>query len=584
MSSPASRSKVQQLISWIEDRTGLPSLLDSFMNAPLPGGASVWRALGNTALLLVGLEFLTGVLMAFYYSPSAAAAWASTAFIEDQLWFGSLIRGVHSFGSVALIVVAGLHLLQVALFGAYKKPRETNWIVGLLALLVLLGFALSGYGLPWDQSGYWAKLVETSIVSTTPVVGPMLDTIVKGGSQYGHYTVVHFYAVHVFVLPAVLSLLVTLYIYLGRRHKTPPPWWMNEATVLARTEPYFPGQALRDLSMFAISLGIVVAFVVLKKGAPLEPPADPTSNYVARPEWYAIPLYQLRMYMEGPLEIVATMIIPSIIGAVVFALPFLDRSISRSPAKRPMVMFGITSGLVVTAVLSTIFVRKDANDEPFQKQRLKVAAESIHVRELAKRGVLPSGGIDVYKNDPQYEVLSLYKEKCGNCHGLNGQGGDEGPEFFDYNSRAWIAGFLKDPQGRLYMGPAKKAKGMKPVEGTPEELAALTEMVYAETGAPDVKKELVKKAKDGDLFAEKDCDSCHYIDEGDKALGNTGPNLFQRGTVDYVARLIDAPDHELMYGEKAKMPGFKGKLTPEQVHQLAVVLVGLKRPTAAAAP
>ncbi|MDX2019533.1 MAG: cytochrome b N-terminal domain-containing protein [Deltaproteobacteria bacterium] len=580
---PPRPSKIDQFKAWLEDRTGLGGALASLMNQPVPGGASLWRALGMVAALLVGLEFVTGVLLAFYYAPSAATAWASTAFIEDQLWFGSLIRGVHSFGSIALIVVSGLHLVQVVLFGAYKRPREANWIAGLLLLLVLLGFALSGYGLPWDQAGYWAKFVETSILSTTPVVGPMLEAIVQGGSRYGHYTVIHFYAVHVFILPAALALLLTLHIYWARRHKLTPPWWMDPATVSRRTEPYFPGQALRDLSLFAFALAVVVVFVVVKKGAGLEPPADPASNYMARPEWYAIPLYQLRMYFEGPLEIVATMIIPGIVGALVFALPFLDRSHSLSPWKRPLATGGLVAALVITAVLTTLSVRKDRADVAFQKHRAEVALEGLRARDLAKRGVLPTGGIDVFKNDPQFEVLSLYKEKCGNCHGLTGQGGDEGPDFADYNSRSWIVSFLKDPQGPLFMGPAKKKKGMKPVEGTDEELAALAEVVYAQTGAKDVKPELLKKAKDSDLFSEKDCDSCHYIDEGDKDLGNAGPSLFQRGTIDYVVRVIEAPDHETLYGEKAKMPGFKGKLTPEQIRLLAEFIVGMKKPSATAA-
>lgn len=580
-------SRLEQAKAWIDDRTGLITAFHRAMNEPIPGGASLWRTLGMATAFFVGVEFLTGLLLAFYYAPSAASAWASTAFIQDELTMGWFVRGVHSFGSIALIVLAGLHLLQVVLFGAYKRPREVNWLVGLALMLLLLGFALSGYGLPWDQAGYWAKLVETSILSTTPVVGPLLERLVQGGSQYGNYTVLHFYAAHVFVLPALLMGLMGLHVYLARRHRPTPAFWMDPHTIVARTEPYFPGQALRDLLLFAAALAVVIGFVVVKGGAALEPPADAASNYMARPEWYALPLYQLRMYFEGPLEIVATMVIPGIVGALVFGLPFLDRSPHLSPAKRPVVMGAVMFGLFATSVLTTLSLRKDAADESFQRHRAEVEAEGLRARRLAARGVLPSGGIDVFKNDPQYAVLTLYKEKCGSCHGLTGQGGDEGPDFADYNSRAWINAFLKDPQGPLFMGPAKKGdKGMKPVEGTEEELALLTELVYAETGAPDVKADVVAKAKEAELFSEKDCDSCHYIEEDDKELGNSGPNLFQRGTVEYVARLIEAPDHELMYGEKSDMPGFAGKLSAEQIRDLAAFIVGLRKTSGvpAAAP
>ncbi len=580
MIPPAGPSRRQLVINWLEDRTGIPSALLSLLNQPVPGGASLWHALGAAAALLVGVEFLTGVLLAFYYAPSASTAWASTAFIQDELTLGWFIRGVHSFGSVALIAISGLHMLAMVIIGAYKKPRELNWIVGLVLVPILLLFAMSGYGLPWDQSGYWAKLVETSIIGTTPVIGPLVERVAQGGSQYGNYTVVHFYAIHVFVLPAILGALLLLHIVWALRHKATPHWSLEPPVIASRTEPYFPGQAFRDLSLFGVSLLFVVIFVVARGGAELEAPADGASNYMARPEWYAIPLYQLRHYFDGPLEIIATMVIPGLVGAVAFSLPFLDRSPHLNPARRPIVMLGLVGGLVATAGLSVLSLQKDAADPSFQKHRAEVKAEGLRARQLARLGVLPAGGIDVFKNDPQFEVISLYKEKCGSCHGTTGQGGDEGPDFSDYNSRDWILGFLKDPQGHLFMGPAKKKpeKAMKPVMGSDEELALLTELVYAQTGASDVKQDLVKKAEELELFSEKDCDSCHYIAEEDKDLGNAGPNLFHRGMVDYVVRLIEAPDHETMYGEKAKMPGFAGKLTPEQIRSLAEYVVALRKP------
>ena len=100
------------------------------------------------------------------------------------------------------MVVTALHLLQVLVWGAYRAPRELNWIVGLLLMLVVVAFAMTGFGLPWDQKGYWAKLVETSIAGTVPLVGRLIERVVQGGGAYGNYTVTHLYTVHVFVLPA----------------------------------------------------------------------------------------------------------------------------------------------------------------------------------------------------------------------------------------------------------------------------------------------------------------------------------------------------------------------------------------------
>ncbi len=137
----------------------------------MPGGASFWHALGAAAAGLFVVEAITGVFLALFYAPSAQTAWASVAYLQDQLPFGWFVRGLHSFGSSALIVVAGLHFLQVLLFGAYRRPRELNWLVGLALFALTAVFALSGYLLPWDQKGYWAKLVEATVIGSAPVVG-----------------------------------------------------------------------------------------------------------------------------------------------------------------------------------------------------------------------------------------------------------------------------------------------------------------------------------------------------------------------------------------------------------------------------
>ena len=154
--------------AWLEDRLGLAELEKALLGGSIPGGASIWHGLGSVAAMLVVLETVTGLFLAAFYAPSVGSAWASVAYIQDQLWLGWLVRGLHSFGSSALIVVAGAHLLQVLVFGAYRRPREMNWIVGLALFALCVLFALSGYLLPWDQKGYWAKLVEATITGARP--------------------------------------------------------------------------------------------------------------------------------------------------------------------------------------------------------------------------------------------------------------------------------------------------------------------------------------------------------------------------------------------------------------------------------
>ena len=196
------------------------------------------------------------------------------------------------------------------------------------------------------------------------------------------------------------------------------------------------------------------------------------------------------------------------------------------------------------------------------------------------QGVPPEGGSAVFKNDGFYRAREIWADKCNGCHSLTGKGGENGPDLHDYNSRHWILTFLQNPDGPLHMGPAKLDRGMKPVKGTPEELAALTELVYAETGASDVNTALVEKAKK-ELYSEKDCDSCHDLDG---TTENTGPNLKDRGTLKWVARVIADSGHPLLFGKKDKMPTFSDKLTPEEIDLMARFVVSLKKtgPTAQA--
>jgi ubiquinol-cytochrome c reductase cytochrome b subunit len=563
------------LRAWLDDRLGLSELQRAFLGGTMPGGASLARTLGSAAAFLVVLEAVTGVFLAAFYAPAANTAWASVAYIQDQMPFGWFVRGLHSFGSTALIVVAALHLLQVLLFGAYRRPRELNWIIGLALLGLCLLFALSGYLLPWDQKGYWAKLVEATITGSAPLVGPALQELIQGGREFGNLTLTHAYAAHALVLPGALFVLLALHVWLYRRHGPVPKWTLTAETATSRAAPFWPDQAARNAAVGTLAIAVVAIFVVAHHGAALESPADPTSSYLARPEWYALPLYQLRMFFEGPLEIVATMIIPGIVTALLVALPFLDRSPNPSPAARPRVMAAAAFGVAALAALSAIALAKDARDPAFAKGRAEEEARAASARQLARQGVPPEDGRSVYRNDPMFHARELWDERCGGCHALTGTGGDKGPDLKDYNSRGWIRGFLQNPDGPLFMGPAKLDKGMRPVEGTPEELEALAEYVYAETGAADVDPGRAGRGRD--LLTKKDCDTCHDFDGTGE---NDAPNLKNRGRLTWVAAVIADAGHGVLYGDKNKMPKFSGKLTPAEIEDLARFVVGLAAPKA----
>jgi ubiquinol-cytochrome c reductase cytochrome b subunit len=557
--------------SWLEERLGLAELEQAILGGQMPGGASLWHALGSVAAGLFVLEAVTGVFLSLYYAPSVQTAWASVAYIQDQLPLGWFVRGLHSFGSSALIVVMGLHLLQVLLFGAYRKPRELNWIIGLALFGVSALFALSGYLLPWDQKGYWAKLVEATITGSAPVVGGAAQQLVQGGSAFGNLTVTHAFAAHALALPAAFVALVVLHVYLYRKHGPTPKWSLSAQEIAARSVPAWPYQSVRNAGAGLFVLLLVVCQVAARHGAALESPADPTSSYLARPEWYALPLFQLRMYFEGPLEIVATMVIPGLCTALLIALPFLDRGPSNRPMDRKPVMAAVGVSLVALGVLSAIALAKDARDPVYAKARAAEEARAREARRLARKGIPAEGGLAVFRNDPLNHARAIWDERCSGCHALDGTGGDKGPDFKGFDSRAWLRGFLENPEGPLYMGTAKITKGMLAVQGTPEELDALAEMVYAETGAADA--DPVRVARGRSLVAQKDCDSCHELDgEGE----NAGPNLKGRGTLAWTEAVIADAGQGRLYGEKNKMPKFAGKLTPAEIEDLARFVIAQK--------
>ena len=210
--APARRPRRGTVRGWLEDRLGLDELGKLLGGFAVPGGASWWHTFGSVAAGLFVLEAITGVLLATVYAPSVTGAWASVAYIQDQLALGWFVRGLHSFGSSALIVVTGAHMLQVLLFGAYRRPRELNWMVGLALFGLVALFALSGSLLPWDQKGYWAKLVEATIAGSAPAVGDTAQRLIQGGAAFGNLTLTRAYAFHAMALPALLTGLLVLHV------------------------------------------------------------------------------------------------------------------------------------------------------------------------------------------------------------------------------------------------------------------------------------------------------------------------------------------------------------------------------------
>jgi menaquinol-cytochrome c reductase cytochrome b subunit len=171
------------------------------------------------------VQLVTGVILAMYYKPDPESAYSSIQTITNDLTLGWLVRGMHRWGASVFIILLFLHMGRVFLFGAYKYPRELNWLVGVILLTLALAEGLTGYLLPWDQTAYWATVVAININANAPIVGPFLGDFLRGGAEIGGDTLARFYSLHMLVIPGGLIGLITLHLYLViRLGVTEPPW------------------------------------------------------------------------------------------------------------------------------------------------------------------------------------------------------------------------------------------------------------------------------------------------------------------------------------------------------------------------
>lgn len=558
---------------WVNDRTGIDNLLGTVLHESIPGGSRWSYVFGSILLFLFSLQAVTGIIMSTYYSASTTDAWGSVYFIQEQVTFGWFVRGLHSVGSSAMVVLCGVHILQVFIFGAYKKPRELNWITGLVMLFVVLGFGLTGYLLPWDQKGYWATRVATSIMGTSPVIGEYLQTLIQGGKDYGNLTLTRFSTIHMMVLPITLGLFAVIHVYLFRQHGVTPSCRIGKEELKGRTESFWPAQVFKDAAAVLIVFVIIVAVTFVMHGAELQSPADPSSNYLARPEWYFRFLFELLKYFEGELEIVGTIVIPTIGAGFLFSIPFLDRCDSRLLTKRRPFVVALFAGLCIICTLTAMSYVFDHGDPQMALQRERSAKEAHKVKALAAMGIPPEGGLAVLLNDPMFAGEKLFVEKCSVCHKIDGRGEDKAPDLTNYNSREWMFAFLKDPDAPEYYGNTGISI-MQPVDLPDAGIRDIAEFLLAQTGKYNsIDDEAVARGKHLVVDDEdQQCLYCHMFNGKGQRLA---PDLTGYGTDKWLEDFIYDPGSPRFYGKQNKMPAFKDKLSGKQIKNVVTYLQSL---------
>jgi len=210
---------------WVDERTSLSGGLRWMMFRKVPKGTNWFYTLGSASMFAFLNQAVTGVFLAMYYDPSVTHAYESTRFITNEAFLGEFVRGMHKWGSSVMVILVFLHMARTFFFGAYKYPRELNWVIGVVLLILTMVMSFTGYLLPFDQRSYWATIVGVNINGTGPLVGPYLSDFLRAGPDFGATTLSRFYAIHMLLIPGALAGLIGAHLYLvAKLGTTAPPW------------------------------------------------------------------------------------------------------------------------------------------------------------------------------------------------------------------------------------------------------------------------------------------------------------------------------------------------------------------------
>src|SRR3954453_9306454 len=349
------RRRWNGVTDWLEHRTGIQTTVRNFLYEDIPASSGWHQVFGSIAVFLFLTQAFTGALLAFNYAPTPGDAYNSLRYILTELSVGRIIRGLHHWGASMMIVVVVLHMVQVFLYGAYKKPREATWMIGVVLMPLTFAYGLTGYLLPWDNRAYWGTVVTTQIAGKAPVLGPYLERLLGGEGAVGVVTFARFYGLHVLLLPPATVLLMVLHVFLVRKHGVAP----LPGDELQPKKKFYPQQVFKDTAAIFVAFAILFIMAVAVR-VPLEQLADPTdTSYIPRPEWYFLFLFQTLKQFNGPLEVVGAVVLPGLAVLALILVPFIDRArmvrVTRRTFAISVVLLAaiLWGGLTLAAVKST---------------------------------------------------------------------------------------------------------------------------------------------------------------------------------------------------------------------------------------
>jgi ubiquinol-cytochrome c reductase cytochrome b subunit len=519
-----------------------------FLYEEIPASSGWHQVFGSVAMFLFMVQAFTGALLAFNYAPTPGDAYNSLRYILTELTGGRLMRGLHHWGASMIIVVVVLHMVQVFLYGAYKKPREATWMVGVVLLLLTLAYGLTGYLLPWDNRAYWGTVVTTQIAGQAPVLGPYLSRLLGGEGAIGVVTFARFYGLHVLLLPPATIFLMALHIFLVRKHGVAP----LPGDEVKPQKKFYPQQVFKDTVAIFIAFAILFMMAVAVR-VPLEQLADPTdTSYIPRPEWYFLFLFQTLKLFSGPLEVVGSVVLPGLAVLVLILVPFIDRSQMVKVTRRTVALAFVLLAAIGWGGLTAAAVRSTP------KEAMAAAVDYSGPTDWMQLSTEEMVGIAYFR-----------KENCVSCHASGDQGTAVGPDLTKasiHKDAAWMIQHFKRPSAM------RPGTSMPPIQLTDAQLNSLAAFLLklneknatALDNAPDF---AVQGAL---LYQANHCGACHLVNGMGMKIGPPLNGLSKRQNRSWVEDHFANPQK---MAPGSIMPPYK--LAPKDLENLTSYLFAL---------
>jgi ubiquinol-cytochrome c reductase cytochrome b subunit len=468
---------MKRILAWFEVRLSLRESIGPMLMHPVPravAGPMGWfYVFGSASMTLLALQILTGIGLALVYVPSASQAYESLVYLNYQQPLGWFLRSLHYWSGSGMVVMVVVHMIQVFLHGAYKYPRELNWVTGVFLLLLTLGMAFTGQVLRWDADAYWGVGVGASMAGRVPLLGPFIVDVLLGGPIIGADTLSRFFALHVFVIPALLLglLAVHLWLVLKRGVSAPPvpgklvepSTYQNEYEKELHTEgvPFFGDAMLKDALFSALTVIMVIVLAAI--AGPKGPGALPEPALLGadpKPDWPFWWLFALLSLSPPAAETFIMLVLPVVLIVALLLVPFISNRGERAPSRRPVAVLSVIVILTVLGVLTYY-----GNIEPWSPVMGAWSGDPV-----PKDMVLTSTPLQLQG------AVVLQNKQCRNCHALEGVGGRRGPDLSGVGTR------LTRDQIIVQISNGTPGGGNMPAYGkqmTPAEMTALVDFLVS---------------------------------------------------------------------------------------------------------